>query len=281
MKRSTKIWLIAAGALIALGLIVFAVVMALSKWDFTKLSDVTLETNTYEISESFTDINIDCEVADISVMPSEDGACRVVCSEDEDAKHSVSVKDGVLTVTAAQEKAWHENIHLIGSSTKITVCLPEAELNTVKICSTTGGITVKGIKADELKLSATTGSITLSDSSCGSLSVCNETGGITIKDVKSASLVSKGSTGSTVLKNVIVGGKAEIERSTGDIELYRCDAESLDLETDTGDITATLLSGKDFDADSSTGDVSVPDGSSGGKCRVRTGTGSIDIKLVQ
>ena len=192
MKRLTKIWLIAAGALIALGLIVFAVVMALSGWDFTKLSDVTLETNTYEISESFTEINIDCKVADISVMPSEDGACRVVCSEDKDAKHSVSVKD-----------------------------------------------------------------------------------------VKSASLVSKGSTGSTALKNVIVGGKAEIERSTGGIELYRCDAESLDLETDTGDITATLLSGKDFDADSSTGDVSVPDGSSGGKCRVRTGTGSIDIKLVK
>ena len=40
MKKSTKIWLITATSLVALGCIIFSVVMTRNHWDFTKLSTV-------------------------------------------------------------------------------------------------------------------------------------------------------------------------------------------------------------------------------------------------
>ena len=53
MSRITKIWLITAAALVLAGCLLFAGTMAAQNWDFSKLSTVTFETNTYEIDESF------------------------------------------------------------------------------------------------------------------------------------------------------------------------------------------------------------------------------------
>ena len=48
MSRKTKIWLITAAALVLAGCLLFAGTMAAQNWDFSKLSTVTFETNTYE-----------------------------------------------------------------------------------------------------------------------------------------------------------------------------------------------------------------------------------------
>ena len=126
MSRKTKIWLITAAALVLAGCLLFAGTMAAQNWDFSKLSTVTFETNTYEIDESFSsgassdgfktdtasandptntfitntyeiggsfrDIAVATDIADVSFVPSEDGICRVECYEAENAKHTVAVE---------------------------------------------------------------------------------------------------------------------------------------------------------------------------------------------
>ena len=65
MKKSTKIWLIIAASLVLIGLIIFAGVMSMVKWDFKKLSTVKYETNNYEITEEYRNISIVTNTADI------------------------------------------------------------------------------------------------------------------------------------------------------------------------------------------------------------------------
>lgn len=65
MSKITKIWLITATALVTLGAILFASVMAQYDWDFTKFSTVTYTTNTYEVSDEFDKILINVDTTEI------------------------------------------------------------------------------------------------------------------------------------------------------------------------------------------------------------------------
>ena len=127
MKKTTKHWLIAAAVLAAAGLIVFAAVMIANRWEFGKLSIAEYETNTYIIDEEFDNISLKTRTADILFVPCDDGVCRVVCYEPENAKHTVSVDGGTLKIKAADEREWNDYAGITPYDPKLTVYLPESE----------------------------------------------------------------------------------------------------------------------------------------------------------
>ncbi len=319
MSKAAKIWLIVAISLILVGGILFIGVMSVLKWDFKKLSTNKYETNTYEIKDDFKSILINTDTADITFVPSNNSKCSVVCYEEENANHSVSVKDGALTVKLENNKKWYEYIGINFGSPKITVYIPEGEYGAltiktstgklempndfsfesidvaattghvkncasatgdIKIKTSTGGITLENVTASSLDLSVSTGDITVSGAKInGNITVHVTTGKAHLTDVTCKHLVSSGDTGDIILKNVITAENLTIERSTGDVKFERCDAAEIWVITDTGDVTGSLLSDKIFFANSDTGKVSVPKTASGGKCEIRTDTGDIKITV--
>ena len=98
MKKSSKIWLIAATVLLLLGLGIMTWALVLVDWDFTALDTEPVDTNTHEIGEKIQSISMETGTADIVFVPSEDGACRVVCHERENLRHSVDVRGDVLEI---------------------------------------------------------------------------------------------------------------------------------------------------------------------------------------
>lgn len=280
MSKRAKNWLIAAAALVAVGVILFVTVMTVYHWDFSLLSTDRLETNTYEIGEDFDDIKLDTETADILFAASNDGVCRVVCCEEENMKHSVGVQDGTLTVTVADDRAWYEHIGFSFRSPKITVYLPKAEYGSIVIKESTGDITVNAISAGTLDLSVSTGEIALSDVTCkGDIKATVSTGDIRAVNTACQNLISTGSTGDISLKNTTASGEISLERSTGDIVFDGADAAEVVVKTSTGNVTGFFLSPKVFIAHSDTGNVHVPETTSGGKCKITTSTGDIKIKI--
>ncbi len=319
MRTSTKVWLIIGAALILVGCILFAGVMHSLEWDFSLLATTKYETNTYNITESFTGISMNTSTAGIEFAPSTDGLCKVVCYEDEKEKHSVSVKGDTLTVEVKDNKKMHNIIGINFSSPKITVYLPQTEYtslfikestgnvkipkdfsfedvfislstgavdfnasatNTVQIKTTTGNINVKGTSATELDLSVSTGKVTVSEVNCeGNISVDVSTGYAELDGIYCKNLKSTGSTGDITLKKVIATEKISVERSTGDIEFDASDASEIIAETDTGDVTGTLLTDKVFIVETDTGRTDVPKTTNGGRCSITTDTGDIRIKI--
>ena len=320
MNKTTKIWLIVAALLVAVGLIAFAVIMTINGWDFTKLGTGKYETNTYEINEAFSNISIKTNTADITLVPSDNEGCRVVCKEEENAKHSVSVVDGTLTVNIVDTRKWYEHISIYSEASKITVYLPESEYSSlvikgstsdieiskdfklegidisvstgdvkcyasatraIKIEASTGGISVENILAESLELSASTGNITISGVTCvGDITVRVSTGKVRLADISCKSVISSGSTGDISLNNVIATEKLSIERDTGDVSLNSCDAAEIYVETDTGEVEGTLLSEKVFITNTDTGDIDVPSSVTGGRCEITTDTGDIKIDII-
>ena len=142
MRRGTKVWLIIAASLLVLGCILFAGVMETLGWDFRKLSTTQYETNTYEIREGFNRISMNTDTADIAFALSDNGTCRVECHEEEKAKHSVKVEEGILSIKVIDERAVHFGINI--GSPKITVYLPETEYTSLFIDESTGDIKIPG-----------------------------------------------------------------------------------------------------------------------------------------
>ncbi len=321
MSNKTKGRLFVAVLLIIVGGIIFGGVMSMLNWDFTKLSTVRYETNSYEISEEYRDIQIETKEALIDLVPSDDSKTLVVCEEQQSAKHSVRVENGSLVIEIVNLKKWYEYIGISFKSPKITVYIPKGEygalsvksstgdvkvpgdyfgfesidvsLSTgdavcfapsenVKIKTDTGNIFTKGGLADTVDLTTSTGHIDVSDFECeGDVKIKVSTGRVSVTDVRCGNFVSDGNTGRIEMKNVIVSGKLLIERSTGDVKLDGCDADEIFIKTDTGDVSGTLLSEKVFFAETDTGRVDVPKTVNGGRCEINTDTGNIRIDVVQ
>ncbi len=81
------------------------------------------------------------------------------------------------------------------------------------------------------------------------------------------------------MTDVIASGKFDIERSTGNVIFTRCDALEITVLTDTGDVRGSLLSEKIFFYETDTGDVDLPETLGGGKCKITTDTGDINITV--
>lgn len=319
MSKRTKIWLITASALVALGLIVFTVAMTVNHWNFKNFGNVKYETETFEIEEEFHSISMDTETADILFLRSEDGKCRVVCFEPEDATNSVAVQDGTLKITETYEKGWRGLIGFSTQTPKITVYLPSAEYRTlriaehtgnieipkdfcfndmdlsastgnvknaasvtglIKIATSTGNIRLENLSAGALELSASTGTIIAEAVTCeGDTTIHVSTGNVKLTGVTCKSLLSGGSTGNMGMTNVLVAEALRIERSTGNVSFDGCDAGEISVKTSTGSVKGSLRSEKIFLTKSNTGEIRVPATATGGRCEITTTTGSIEIEI--
>ena len=285
----------------------------------TACSAANYETNVYEINESFYDIAIKTDTADIAFLPSDDGMCRVVCYEKSKVSHSVEVENGTLTVKVVDNRKWYDYIGVNIDSPKITIYLPEAEYSSLVVEEDTGDIEIakdfefKSIDVsldtgnvkcyasatDAIKIVASTGDVYVENISASSLDLKTSTGDITARGITSdekitvdvstgkahlsnitcKNLTSTGSTGDISLINVIATEKISIERSTGNVTLEGSDATELFITTDTGDVKGSLLTNKVFITKTDTGRINVPNSITGGRCEITTDTGDIIISI--
>jgi len=298
MSKTAKIWLIAAISFLLIGCVIFGGVIMAINWDFSKLSTEKYETNNYEINETYSNISIITNTADIKFEAAPDGKSKVVCFEDKNEKHSVEVADGTLSIKIVSTKKWYEHIGFDFKSPKITVYLPEKEYGNLFVMGSTGKIQIpekfvfKSIDikmstgmvenyasaVNDIKIKTSTGGISSQNVNAQSISINVSTGDVNLKNINCKNFISEGDTGSITLKNVIVTEKICIERSTGNIKFEESDAKDILAETDTGSVKGSLLSEKVFIVRSDTGKIDVPKTVNGGKCEITTDTG--DIKIV-
>ena len=315
MSRKTKLWLCIAGALIIVGAVLSIIGFAMVGGNFTMLSTNKYQTKEYTVSEDFQSIAIVTNTADIDFVASD--SCKVVCLEEETMPHSVTVENDTLVIKVQNKKKWHEHIAINFKMPKITVCLPQGTYGNLSIsCATgdmhvpgdyafnlidiagstgkvlceastvealhvkltTGSIRLEQATAGQLDLSATSGNVTVSGVQCkGDAVITAGTGTVSITDLTCLKLTSNGTTGVLKLSNVVAEKAFSLSRTTGNVELDRCDAEQIAISAKTGSVTGTLLSDKVYITNTTTGRVDVPQTATGGKCEIRTTTGNIKI----
>lgn len=317
--RKWKIWLLSALALIALGGVIFVITMSINGWDFKKLGGQKFTTKTFEVQEEFENISVDAITTDVTFAAATDGKCKIVAYEGEKRPCSVSVAEGTLTVRVEDNHSWQDNLFNV-ETPRLTVYLPKTTYGTlfidvttgdvqipksftfsevtmdmttgdveysatalgaVKIALTTGDIELDGAQAKAFDLKTTTGEVSASNVLCDSMKIETSSGETELENVACKTLFTDGTTGSIELTNVIASENMYIERTTGDVELERCDGGEITIKMSTGDVYGSLLTEKVFVVDTSTGDKNVPQSASGGKCTITTTTGDISIRIAK
>ena len=261
--------LIGGGAVVAVGL-------AHNKGD-TKMVE-----NEHELSESFTNINIDLQTANLEFVATTDGTAKVVCNEREKYPHDVEVKDGTLNIKFVDKVKWYEKIFNWNWKTEtITVYMPVADYTNLKIETSTGSTKIKGdYTFENLDIKASTGAVYLESDVTEKVNIYLSTGAIHIKDMETKSMNLKASTGNMYLQKVNVDGKLYTKASTGDIILEDVTAKEYESKTSTGDLTLTdtIIDGH-LQAECSTGHVKFND-SDAKTMYVKTDTGYIKGTLL-
>lgn len=300
MSKAMKKWLITAASLVALGFVIFISAMAAFDFDFSKLSTLEYETNTYEVSGEFDKISIDVDMTDIVFAQSDDESCKVVCFEAEKMKHSVRCTNQTLTIDTIDDRKWYDNIGVSFASPQMTIYLPQSEyssllidtdigdidipqsftFNELEIKTDTGNLDCMANISDIIKFKSYTGNIGISSvaSNCN-IDIKTDTGSIKLTDVTCTNFTAESDTGDISLVNFVASDSIYVKSDTGNVKLKNSDAVKLSIETDTGNVTGTLLSEKIFIAKSSTGNVNVPETETGGKCQIITDTGNIKIDI--
>ena len=284
MRTRTKVWLIIAASLVLIGCVLFAGVMTTLRWDFTKLSTVKYETNTYEVSNAFEGISIDTDTADIEFALSDNGKCRVECHEEENAKHFVIVENEALIVELNDKRAVNDFIEYIGinfGSPKITIYLPNAEYTTLLIHGDTSDVEIpKDFTFKNVDISLSIGDVDFCASAFESIKVKTSTGDICVKNISVGTLDLSVSTGKVTVSSVTCEGDIVVCVSTGEAYMTDIACKSVISSGNTGDISLdNVIAEEKFSIERSTGDVKF-NSCDAAEIYVKTDTGDVNGTLL-
>ncbi|MBO5851996.1 MAG: DUF4097 family beta strand repeat protein, partial [Clostridia bacterium] len=220
MSKSTKIWLIIAGFLIVVGSSIFVIAMFKTGWDFTKLSTVKFETNTYELNDDFNSISISGDTADVKIIKSETEKAKVICVEREKCTHTVKVDNETLQISVNNEMSALDYIGISFQSAKITIYLPNGNYSNLNVKSDTGDIEIsKDFTFENINVEVSTGDIKCFASVTNDITLKASTGDIKIENLTVNSLSLLTSTGNVSATNLIVNEKVVANVSTGKVRL--------------------------------------------------------------
>ena len=320
MRKGTAILLIVAASLVLLGGVIFTVGIIATGNPDASLFEGKYQTKTYVGEDKITSIIINTDTTDILFLPYSKDGYKVECFEEINLSHTVTVKNGVLSIELKNDREWYNHISIFSRDTQITVYIPAGEYTSLSVKASTADTTVpKKFTFDTVEITCSTGDVEFSASTKKSLNIQTSTGDIDIEDsihgdfnlavssgeievgnvkcnnasikvstgkteingMTCASFSSTGNTGNLSMNNLVSASSVNITRSTGDVCFERCDATELKITTDTGDVTGTLLSSKVFIHDTDTGDVFLPETTTGGMCKITTDTGDIRISIVE
>ena len=280
MKRTVIAILIALLVVAIGGVLLFAGLSAV-RFNVKDLDKTTFVTSHYDFDGPVREIDVEGRTVDVALLPAENGRCRVVCTETEREKYTVTLADGTLTVRPAEEGrlSWTSFLSLF-KSPKLTVYLPAGSYERLKVTLSTGDVAAdRSLAFGQLEVELSTGDLTLSGVRAETVTVRGRTGDVHLSDMTPKTAAITLSTGDVTLTNVVCSGDLRCETSTGDIRLTDVDGANLYLKASTGDVTGTVLTDKTFVTDTSTGKVSVPATAASGRCEVRTSTGDIRISV--
>jgi len=284
MKTRTNSWLMIAAILLLIGCILFAGTMSMLGWDFTKFSTVQYETNTYQINDTFQNVSISTDTADIIFTVSDDETCIVDCYEEENTRHSVTVENDTLIIKLIDERTVTDYIHYIGiniGTPRITIQLPETEYASLFIDESTGDIDIpKDFSFKDVDISISTGDVRFCATASGLTCIKGSTGDIRIENTTVGSLDLSVSTGDVIVSDVICESDVIVGVSTGKALLTDITCQNLTSRGNTGDLSLeNVIAAEKFMIQRSTGDIKLKN-SDACDLFIQTDTGDITGTLL-
>lgn len=296
MRRGTKILLIVAASLMAAGILISAAA-ALSGGRFNKTA---AEDVTHRANGAFESIRIVTSSSDVSVKISESGECYAVCSENDKLTYSLVTEGGTLMLTENDSRKWYDHIGFFFGTMKVTLYVPQGAYTELSVRNGSGNIVCSEqdisfesvslsaasgniffrTPADELSVRSSSGEISVRGSTCSKIELLNVSGSIEAESADVREMSVRTQSGNIQLREITVMSVLSAESSSGNIDMERCDADTLELKSSSGNIRGTLLSDKIFNLKTNSGKIEAPESvRDAGICNASTSSGNIRFEI--
>ncbi len=255
------------------------------------------------ISQSFRSVKVGDAVADVQLLPSEDGSCRVYYGEDEKLHYRVTVENDTLIVEREDDSRFsfgrlgflvsrkevpvriylpagsYDSLRIYTASGDV-ILSGDASWNTTRIQTASGDVRLQDLRTEALDVQTASGDMALNGLIAESLTLGTTSGEISLRGGELGALTINATSGDVLLDGSVCSGAAQIHTVSGEIELRGADAASFRIESTSGDVSGSLLSEKDFILSSTSGKLYSSGGRRGaGECRVSTTSGDVDLRV--
>ncbi|MDI9470906.1 MAG: DUF4097 family beta strand repeat-containing protein [Bacillota bacterium] len=276
MSRERK-WIITAAVLLVLGLMICFVAFAALGFDYGKLSTVEYVSNTYDVPGAFRNISIDADIEEISLVLSNDGSCRVLCHEEKDNPHNVSVQGDTLTIVKKNKQKWQFMCFgIITESPEITVYLPDKAYEALSIDTDTGSVDIPGdFTFETISVRLDTGDARCYASAEDNIYIETDTGDIAVSNLAAAGMRLASDTGRIEVSNVDLRGNIDIREDTGRVTMKNVTCRNLSSYGDTGSLVMTnVIASGEWRIERNTGDTEL-NGCDAENIYIETDTGDV------
>ena len=238
MKPAKKAAIIVAVSFVVIGLLLSFGALVAMDFDFTKMNTMTLQSKVYSIEESFTDIFIEDAESDVRLIPTQDGSCTVICQESDKISHSVTVKNGKLTVERTDLRKWYERIGIYWGEMEVLIYLPKTEYDRLSVSNVSGTVEVpKEFSFVQAEIDNTSGDVRFLASVQNKLSVKTVSGDIRIADTACQNVSAESTSGEILLSNLTTAAETlRLKTVSGDIRIAEITCQNVSAESTSGEI---------------------------------------------
>lgn len=242
MTPRKKTALRCAGIAIAAGALLVLAAFVMTRGDLARLSTAATETNTYEITEPFTGVDIRVPSADVRFAASSDGKTRIESRRNTRLRETVEVTSGVLTVAQTDAGRWYEYIGFFyGAEESMTVYLPADALDSLTVQTASGDIAAGApFTFERVRLKTASGEVDFSAQARENLLIETVSGDITAAGTATLNAAISATSGEIRLAHLSVADILTVTAVSGDLELEGVTvAGAADLETTSGEVELT------------------------------------------
>ena len=275
--KNTKLYITAGILLILDGLIILFGTFVWLNMDFKKLNTKNYTTKTFEVKDSFNNIEINLTTTDLTLEKTDDEVCRIECIDEDKIIHTVEIKNDTLIVDTKDTRKWYDFISVsFGNNMKMMVYLTKDQFENLRINTDTGKVNIpNSFSFENIKIDGNTSNIACNSSAKNNIEIETDTGKIEVTEISANKIKLSTDTGHICLKKTKIQDSIEIESDTGKIEIGNIRAYKLTAENNTGKITFTdVICQESLTLQTDTGDINLEE-CDAKEITVNTGTGDV------
>lgn len=284
MKNRVNKWFIAAGAMIAAGVIICAVIFAVNGFEISAFNTSKERIREEKSIQRGMTANLYIETSSNKVIlkkTTDKNIIGITYYENEDITFDIITagdKGGTLKIIEKDNRKWYQifDINFGIQDMPLIVEIPEDRWEEININTSSGDILIDEINCQELKTETSSGEIKANnltakkeasfDTSSGdidlseilseSISIDTSSGETHISDISNSSNINiESSSGDISIKNSVLANQLAINTSSGETELSNISANNMNIESSSGDIEFSRADASDYKVDTSSGDV--------------------------
>lgn len=261
MNPITRKILIAAGILVACGIVLSTIAVAMGGLDQKRSGNsMNYKEKTYTYSAAMLkSVDVSDVSSDVIIKGGSENEVKIICYESENDYYNTDYSsDGRLTVSRVVNKNWFDIFaSTITRKNTLTIYLPSSISGDLKASSVSGIVSLSNVDVGgSLRTSTTSGSIRISSASAkGRGQISSVSGGMTIENVNFDALVLNSTSGSIKLSGANLLGNLSVTNTSGYIELDSVTSGDVSAASISGGIRLNAVKGSNFNLKTTSGSV--------------------------